>query len=351
MHIMLLYESHIHTLLLQNIQQAQLDPKSIQTQNIQGCTNYRGRHRDNLRTPPTRRDTQAALHPGPQGDHNEHRQSPYPAPRTSPLLDPQSPHQPEQGPKTPDTRGAPEEPDAGGPKAEAARTHTAATSTAWGHSLPPRPETGAEGAGPESGRAHSSSQGASTTDAEAIAADEPLDKATFVDDEGVDSESEGREEDTPHHPSIPGSRKSSAGEAGTTPTAAAEDRTEASGRGCTSATTERGTPEVGAPVPTEHTGEADVLCPDQTGTEGALAEPAAGTTPGTSPGRESDEEAPRVFKGEKSPSKKTEGASARGASQLAATLPLSTTPETSASLSLIEYSEREPTIQKTRRYR
>ncbi|XP_069178970.1 acidic proline-rich protein PRP25-like [Procambarus clarkii] len=103
MHIMLLYENHIHTLLLQNIQQAQLDPKSIQTPNIQGRTNYRGRHRDNLRTPPTRRDTQAALHPGPQGDHSEHRQSPYPAPRTSPLPDPQSPHQPEQGPKTPDS--------------------------------------------------------------------------------------------------------------------------------------------------------------------------------------------------------------------------------------------------------
>ncbi|XP_069162941.1 prophage side tail fiber protein homolog StfR-like [Procambarus clarkii] len=165
-------------------------------------------------------------------------------------------------------------------------------------------------------------RGASTTDAEASAADEPLDEATFADEKGVDAESEGREEDShPTTPASPGSRQSSAGEAGTTPTAAAEDRTEASGCRCTSATTERGTPEAGAPAPTEHTGEADVLCPDQTGTEGALAEPAAGTTPGTSPGREGDEKAPRVSKGGKSPSKKTEGASARGASQLAATWP------------------------------
>ncbi|XP_069192757.1 mucin-21-like [Procambarus clarkii] len=142
---------------------------------------------------------------------------------------------------------------------------------------------------------------------------------TTEDDEVDEAEADGGEEGSPT--TSPVSRRASAGEAGTTPSAASKAPTESTIRGCTSATTERRRPEARGSRSTELTGGADIPGPDKAVPDGTSAKSAAGTTPGTRTERGSAEETPRSDKQGKSPSRKIEGTTARGTSQPTATWP------------------------------
>ncbi|XP_069183682.1 treacle protein-like [Procambarus clarkii] len=228
----------------------------------------------------------------------------------------------------------------GGPKAGPTLSRRTTASTTRGKKPPPFKETGVkEGRHRAGGREDSStweesSEGDRTGRGEDAHANEETTRGDEA--EGVDGE-----RDT-IAPTAPGSTCSSAGDARATPTAPSKVTTEDTG--CTSTTTERRRSEAGALGPqSTPVGQTDQARMER--------QPEPPQEPHQVPAeRGYAGESPFTQKRGKSSSRKTEGASARRASQPAATVALSTTPDTCACLTLIEGPHRKPTKRNPRWY-